>query len=66
MQSSEKEFGRKLTEAELYAQLVKNTEDLGISKKAQGNGMLNLSMVAHNAQNEMRGTIEASKTMVVE
>ncbi|MFJ7639806.1 S8 family peptidase [Peribacillus sp. NPDC097206] len=63
---SEKEFGRKLTEAELYAQLVKNTEDLGISKKAQGNGMLNLSMVTHSAQNEIRRTIEASKSMVVE
>ncbi|MGE7602812.1 S8 family peptidase [Peribacillus sp. NPDC097675] len=68
----EREFGRKLTEAELYAQLVKNTEDLGINKKAQGNGLLNLAMVEHGAKNEIRITIESdslqlpSKTMVVE
>lgn len=69
---AEKEFGRKLTEAELYAQLVKNTVDLGISKKAQGNGLLNLSITEQSTKNEIKITIESdslqlpSKTMVVE
>ena len=37
---STKEFGRRLTEAELYAQLIKNTETLDISRSLQGNGLL--------------------------
>lgn len=37
---STKEFGRRLSETELYAQLIKNTIDLGISKTIQGNGLL--------------------------
>ncbi len=40
---SESTFQRTLTEPELYAQLIKKTADLGISKKSQGNGMLDLS-----------------------
>ncbi|MET3699411.1 type II signal peptidase [Bacillus oleivorans] len=42
---AEQEFGRELTEAELYAQLVKQTEDLGLDKRAQGNGFLNLKAI---------------------
>lgn len=39
-QISTYEFGRKLTESELYAQLIKNTIDLNLPKGVQGNGML--------------------------
>ena len=35
-----KEFGRKPTQVELYAQLIKNTIDLDIDKRIQGNGMV--------------------------
>lgn len=37
---SKKEFGRELTEAELYGQLIKNTETLQMSRNLQGNGFL--------------------------
>ena len=37
---STKEFGRRLTEAELYAQLIKNTETLDMARSLQGNGLL--------------------------
>lgn len=40
---SETEFGRSLSEPELYAQLVKRTTSLGLSKKSEGNGLLDLS-----------------------
>ncbi|MDR7071767.1 S8 family peptidase [Fictibacillus barbaricus] len=39
----EKLFERKLTEAEVYAQLVKNTLSIGLTKKAEGNGLLVLN-----------------------
>lgn len=39
-QKSTHEFGRALTETELYAQLIKNTIDLNLEKGVQGNGML--------------------------
>ncbi|MGC4377589.1 S8 family peptidase [Fictibacillus sp. Mic-4] len=38
----EKEFGRELTEAEVYAQLCKNTQPIDASKRAAGNGLLYL------------------------
>ena len=37
---STKEFGRRLTEAELYGQLIKNTETLNMARSLQGNGLL--------------------------
>ncbi len=40
---SEVNFGRTLTEAELYAQLVKKTVSIGIDKRSQGNGLIDLS-----------------------
>lgn len=40
---SKKEFGRKLTEAELYAQLIKNTDTLPMSRTLQGSGFLFIS-----------------------
>lgn len=42
IEKTTKEFGRKLDECELYAQLIKNTLDLNIPKTSQGNGMLYL------------------------
>ncbi|MFC7373180.1 S8 family peptidase [Fictibacillus iocasae] len=36
----ERLFGRRLSEAEMYAQLVKNTMSVGLSKRAEGNGLL--------------------------
>ena len=39
-----KEFGRELTESELYAQLIKKTESLGFSKTIEGNGIVNLNL----------------------
>ncbi|XAK52721.1 S8 family peptidase [Bacillus atrophaeus] len=38
----EKEFGRKFTEPEIYAQLIKRTKPLGHDKKIEGNGLLEL------------------------
>ena len=37
---SKKEFGRKLTEVELYGQLIKNTTTLPMLRTLQGNGLL--------------------------
>lgn len=40
---AEKEFKRSFSESELYAQLIKRTEDLPYLKSSVGNGMVNLS-----------------------
>jgi major intracellular serine protease len=40
-----KEFERKLSEAELYAQLVKHTKTLNLDRRVQGNGVLDLTAV---------------------
>ncbi|MFS0907666.1 S8 family peptidase [Priestia aryabhattai] len=42
---SEKEFGRPLIEAEIYAQLVKRTLPIGYRKSSEGNGFLVLNLV---------------------
>lgn len=42
---SERDFARKLTEAELYAQLVRRTVPLGYPKTAEGNGLLALDIL---------------------
>ena len=42
---AEKEFLRELTEAELYAQLVRRTMPLGYPKTAEGNGLLALDIL---------------------
>ncbi|WP_238594571.1 S8 family peptidase [Caenibacillus caldisaponilyticus] len=39
------EFGRKLTEPELYAQLVRRTVGLGYDKAGEGNGLVSLGWV---------------------
>ena len=38
------EFGRKPTESELYAQLIKCTMDMNLPKTVQGNGVLYLAI----------------------
>jgi major intracellular serine protease len=43
IKTSEAEFGRTLSEPELYAQLIKKTTTLGLNKKSEGNGLLDLS-----------------------
>lgn len=40
--SCKKEFGRELSEAEIYGQLIKHTVSLGHDKKFEGNGLLSL------------------------
>ncbi|MFP3322921.1 S8 family peptidase [Planococcus sp. SIMBA_160] len=42
---SEREFDRELTEAELYAQLVRRTVPIGYPKTAEGNGLLALDIL---------------------
>lgn len=41
--ASEEDFQRKLSEAEIYAQLVKKTTSLGYDKRSEGNGIIDLS-----------------------
>ncbi|MGL4656130.1 MAG: S8 family peptidase [Sarcina sp.] len=41
---AKKHFDKSLSEAELYAQLIKKTKTLGFSPKIEGNGGLNLSI----------------------
>ncbi|WP_033543816.1 S8 family peptidase [Planococcus sp. CAU13] len=43
---AENEFARELTEAELYAQLVRRTVPLGYPKTAEGNGLLALDILS--------------------
>lgn len=42
---AEKQFDRRLTESELYAQLVKRTVPLGYPKSAEGNGLVALTIL---------------------
>lgn len=42
---AEKQFDRKLTEGELYAQLVRRTVPLGYPKSAEGNGLVALDVL---------------------
>ncbi|OIK13136.1 serine protease [Bacillus sp. MUM 116] len=42
---STREFERELTEPELYAQLIKRTVPLGYSPKAEGNGLIYLTLL---------------------
>ncbi|QHS22382.1 S8 family peptidase [Virgibacillus sp. MSP4-1] len=42
-----KNFGRNLTEAELYAQLIKRTVPLGFSPKVEGNGVIFLPLLEY-------------------
>lgn len=42
---AEKQLNRKLSEAEVYAQLIKRTAPIGSTQQGQGNGFLTLSLV---------------------
>ncbi|WP_059104062.1 S8 family peptidase [Shouchella shacheensis] len=42
---TEGEFNRHLSEAEIYAQLIRRTTPIGYSKQAEGNGFLTLGLV---------------------
>lgn len=44
IEQCEKEFDRSLTEAEVYAQLIKRTVSLNYSRRYQGNGLLDLGL----------------------
>ncbi|WP_026693999.1 S8 family peptidase [Peribacillus kribbensis] len=44
---TEESFGRKLTGAELYAQLIKRTIPLGYTPKLEGNGLLYLTAIEY-------------------
>ncbi|WP_149093860.1 S8 family peptidase [Paenibacillus terrae] len=52
----EHEFNRRLTEGEIYAQLVKRTVSLGLQKDEEGNGLLLLSERIYN--NEAKAFVE--------
>ncbi|MFC4617159.1 S8 family peptidase [Camelliibacillus cellulosilyticus] len=41
---ADREFGRALTEPELYAQLIRRTTELGIPKSGEGNGLVALAL----------------------
>lgn len=43
IEQMEQDFGRKLTEPEVYAQLIKSTFPLGYSKRVEGNGLITLT-----------------------
>lgn len=45
---SKKEYGRLLSESELYAQLIKNTKSINYSRNIQGNGYLYLEPFMYN------------------
>lgn len=50
----EKDFGRTLTEDEIYAQLCKRTVTLGYQKIKEGNGFLDLTVGYQNVVNPMK------------
>jgi major intracellular serine protease len=58
----EKEFERKLTEAELYAQLCKHTRTLNLDRRIQGNGVLDLTAVPSPPAEQEPEPIEAPPT----
>ncbi|MTH54338.1 S8 family serine peptidase [Bacillus mangrovi] len=61
IQKEEQEFGRRLTEPEVYAQLCKNTVSIGLSKKAQGNGMIFLRAEESAEETESKTAAEVNQ-----
>jgi major intracellular serine protease len=53
---SENEFNRKLSEAEVYAQLIRRTVPLGFRKSSEGNGFLKLNLLEKVAEFNEKGT----------
>jgi major intracellular serine protease len=43
--TEEQQYGRRLTEPEIYAQLIKRTISLGYQKSSEGNGLIKLALV---------------------
>lgn len=58
---AEKEFGRKLSEPEIYAQLVKHTRTLNINRRIQGNGLLDLLAVPLLIENKANHKVASQK-----
>ncbi|KHE69011.1 S8 family serine peptidase, partial [Halobacillus sp. BBL2006] len=42
----EKQFQRRMSEAEIFSQLIKRTTPLGYKKTAEGNGLMTLGLVS--------------------
>lgn len=42
---AESQFDRRMSEAEIYSQLIKRTTPIGYSKQAEGNGLLTLALI---------------------
>ncbi|QYR21002.1 S8 family peptidase [Paenibacillus sp. sptzw28] len=57
----EREYGRELSEAEVYAQVVKHTRELGLDKRVEGNGMLDLTAVSQQQPSVLPDTITVRK-----
>ncbi|QYR21009.1 S8 family peptidase [Paenibacillus sp. sptzw28] len=57
----EREYGRALSEAEIYAQLVKHTRSLRLDKRIEGNGMLDLTAVSQLPPSAVPKTIAVRK-----
>lgn len=55
---NEKEFNRSLSEAELYAQLIKRTVPLGLPKTSEGNGILYLTATEELTEYYKRNPID--------
>lgn len=60
----EKDFGRTLTEDEIYAQLCKRTVTLGYQKMKEGNGFLDLTVGYQSVVNPM--TIKTRETVHIQ
>ncbi|SHM39770.1 S8 family peptidase [Gracilibacillus kekensis] len=65
VEQMEKEFGRRLTEPEIYAQLVKSTIPLQYSKRIEGNGLLMLG-TDHNSSNQNNSQIQGKPYIISE
>ncbi|MFB5661898.1 S8 family peptidase [Alteribacillus sp. HJP-4] len=56
----EEDFGRELTEPEIYAQLVKRTESLGNSRSMEGNGLLILTKYESSPEDKKKRAAKVS------
>ncbi|MEH7380208.1 S8 family peptidase [Bacillus sp. JJ1533] len=62
---SEKEFDRTLSEAEVYAQLIRRTVPLGNRKSAEGNGFLQLDIVEKLRDMIQNSSMSASNPITI-
>ncbi|WP_058308092.1 S8 family peptidase [Gracilibacillus massiliensis] len=63
IEQMEKEFGRKLTEPEIYGQLVKATIPLQYSKRIEGNGLLMLG--SDSSSSNQNSTLSQGKPYII-